>query len=137
MNLHIKGLFSTYLNEEEKCFFYNDKLLADNVIIQTEYLINDEAPTMISVKHYGELEVGEWIFYWGDYLEPIQEYRIIKDIFDLYNEHSLVEFVQILDDLTAQSMSVSMQSDDNRKEAYFEEVKAEMEVIKDFLRGFK
>lgn len=131
MKLPIKGLLCTTV--DEAYYFYNEQLLANNVIIKYETLVyDDDNPNVISVKHYNELNAGEWFFYWGDYLEHIQIYRIIKDIFDLFNEHPFSDFAQFLDDLSTQSYSSSMQSNADHKRDIYEEIKVEIESVKVF-----
>lgn len=136
MRFPIKGLFQTYDDDIETIYFYNDKLLADNVVIQLEFwdLDDDDQPHYICVKHYNENDAGTWIFYWGKYLEPIQQYRIIKDIYDLYNEHTITEFAEILKNLSCQSMSASIQStEEDRQQKMFDEIKADIDMVRKFV----
>ena len=66
--------------------------------------------TWIEVKHYNDIDAVSFTLYSGDYLQDIQVYRIVKDIYDLYLDNVLSDFLNIIYDLSVGFQSQSMQS---------------------------
>lgn len=110
------GLIKRYIEEEDIEIYYTEEMLNDNIVIcETTYPYEGtdgiDVETLISVKHYNDLDAWEYYLYWGEMLTPIQILRIVKDVYDLYREHSLNKFIEIIHDLSITGIVASIQSD--------------------------
>ncbi|MEN2468197.1 hypothetical protein [Ornithinibacillus sp. JPR2-1] len=114
MNL-INGLNRKNI-EDVEWMYYSNNMLKDNliVVVNNYESIGGEKEwgieTWISVYHYNDLDAFSFTLYQGDYLQSIQVYRIVKDIYDLYLDNKLPDFLKIIKDLSVAFQSQSMQS---------------------------
>jgi hypothetical protein len=112
----IKGLTRFYDEKKDTTFYFKEQMLSDKLLITEE---NMESPdgfdTVIEIKYFNDLDASVFTLYWGDALSPIQVYRIVKDLHDLYEENSLKEFLVVIQELSVQYQSSSMQSEEKNK----------------------
>ncbi|MDL4840326.1 hypothetical protein [Aquibacillus rhizosphaerae] len=115
----INGLNRKYVEGSDvEYVYYSKNMLEENLIIYADTVAyedssketgwNDE--TCIEVKHYNNKDAVSFTVYNGEYLQDIQIYRIVKDIFDLYLDNVLSDFLAIINDLCVGKCSQSMQS---------------------------
>lgn len=127
------GITVVEMEEDEGLAFFTADMLRHNMILREEIRVFDESvETRISVKHFNEHDAGEWYMYDGDLLAPIQVYRIVKAIFDAYNEFSSLEsFLQFLNTMSVASISAGMQSVERNKQEIQLRVQAEVEEVRE------
>ncbi|WP_339217024.1 hypothetical protein [Ornithinibacillus sp. FSL M8-0202] len=115
----ITGLHRKYIEGSDvEYIYYSKHMLKDNLIIVANTFPYEDCSkesgwdveTWIDVKHYNDIDAISFTVYQGDYLQDIQVYRIVKDIYDLYLDNVLPEFLTIMDDISVASQSQSMQS---------------------------
>lgn len=115
----INGLKRKYVEGSDVEFIYYSKsMVKDNLIIVVNTFSYEDSlkesgwniETWIDVKHYNDEDAFSFTLYQGDYLQDIQVYRIVKDIYDLYLGNVLPNFLGIMDDLSVGFQSQSMQS---------------------------
>lgn len=126
---NIHGLKVKYSEEEfEDVYYYSDDMLKDNVIITESTLFGEgtDVQTLISVKHFNDLDAQDWQLYWSELLAPIQVYRIIIDIHDLYRGCSKGHFFQLIDGLSVARTSSSMQTQKKNKDDIMNRIKTEI-----------
>lgn len=125
---NIHGLKVTYSEEHEDVYYYNEDMLKDNLVITESTFFGEgtDVQTLISVKHFNDVDAQDWQIYWSDLLSPIQVYRIIIDIHDLYRGSSLGHFFQFIDGLSVARMSASMQSQKKNKDDIMNRIKTEI-----------
>lgn len=116
MKIPVKGLKQLYLDDSDEYLFYNEVLL--NAGIYFKYTsIEDEKPEnqdhytftgVVTVIFFEERENDNESFvskawwaipYWSNDLEPIQLYRIIKDMYDLFLDNTYHDFFELMNDL--------------------------------------
>ncbi len=116
--LKIGEMNRSFNEEEETYYYYSEQMLNDKVVIKenTFMTIDDNVETIISVEHLNDLDAEDFTMYWDDLLSPIQSYRIIKDIYELYQEHSLSSFLEIIRELSVSYTSALMQSREENKQ---------------------
>lgn len=117
MKIPVKGLKQLYLDDLDEYLFYNDELLKAGIYFKYT-CIEEEKPEdqefykftgVVEVIFFEEREVDNesfvskawWsILFWNDDVEPIQLYRIIKDIYDLFLDNTFHDFFEIIADLS-------------------------------------
>lgn len=119
-------------DEEEAAVYFNNDMLNNNLIIREETLWSGDlrVETVISVRHFNEWDAGIWYLYWGDLLEPIQVYRIIRDLFEMYNELSLSLFLKTISHLCSTSQFASQQIQRENRDRIVEGIKDEIEQVR-------
>lgn len=127
----IKDLNVISGNIDNLAYYCNDEMLDENVFIkvitfESELEIYE---TWIEVYHRNETDSMKFDMYIGSILAPIQERRIIKDIYELYRDHSLMEFIDILHELNEGFKSASMQINDEHKLQVQENVEMEFKRL--------
>ncbi|WP_299831436.1 hypothetical protein [uncultured Metabacillus sp.] len=136
MRIPIKGVKTFHNEESESVYFYNEEMLDNGILIEeSTLLLHDSVETMITVYYINkvadiELDAASYIMYWGELLEPIQTYGIIKNIYELYNENSSKDFVEIMYNMSSQSTSSSMQSLEKNGREIFNHIKQNFEIVK-------
>lgn len=93
-------------------------MLEHNLIVAVDTFVYEDSPdgkewsveTWINVQHFNDIDAFTFTMYSGDYLQEIQVYRIVKDIYDLYLENVLSDFLKIIHGLSVGFQSQSMQS---------------------------
>ncbi|MEC5424327.1 hypothetical protein QGM71_12575 [Virgibacillus sp. C22-A2] len=115
----INGLNRKYIEGSDvEYIYYSKHMLKDNLIILANTLPYEDCSKesgwnveiWVEVKHYNDIDAVSFTVYQGDYLQDIQVYRIVKDIYDLYLDNVLSEFLTIIDDISVGFQSQSMQS---------------------------
>lgn len=100
--------------------FYNEQMLKDkvlflSVVLEGECENCDEAHPVfhdyISVYHYSNKDAMEWQLYWDDVLAPLQTYRILMDIYDVYRVFPLERFISMLPELSTGGYTASMRKE--------------------------
>lgn len=89
----VRGL---YIAEESGEFYYfNEHMLKDNIVIAKtrDSLLNMQLLRIyfVDYKDVGMLDISSI-----DVLDDLQVYRLIKDIYELYNELSKTSFLQVM-----------------------------------------
>jgi hypothetical protein len=129
MIIPVKGLKQLDDNDYECNYFYNDELLSNGIYFKNMTTFEEtngedntlSVSTMLKVVFYEEKEVDDesfidktqWmLLYWDDHLEPIQLYRVIKDIYDLYLDNSTQDFYEIMKGLAVALSSTNMNQRD-------------------------
>lgn len=143
MNLPIKELESVVHNCTEDIYYFTEKMLSEGIFIKYNISENPEAELgergcMDSYLEIGSLNEVEgivlgaeyYILYWSELLTPIQLYRMVKDVCELYSNHSKNEFVEIIRELSTQYRSSNIQSDLDHSESIISEIVDEIELIK-------
>lgn len=133
-----KGLIRRYVEEEDVHIYFTEEMLNNNVVIceATDCYEGEngiETETMISVKHYSDLDAWEFQVYWGEVLAPIQILRIVKDVYELYNEYDLDEFLDIMYEFSVSCYSASMQSELLNRVKTIKEIRDFFELIKNYV----
>ena len=115
----INGLNRKYIEGSDvEYIYYSKHMLKTNLIIVANTLPYEDCSeesgwsveTSIEVKHYNDIDAVSFTVYQGDYLHDIQVYRIVKDIYDLYLDNALSDFLYIINEWSVGSQSQSMQS---------------------------
>lgn len=102
--------------EKESYLYYNEALLSNNVIIEESKVETDEGfKTIIDVLHYNDMDAVQYTLYWDNPLSAIQAYRIVKDVYALYIENTLGDFLQLMYEMSEVSLSALAQSNDENK----------------------
>lgn len=118
MNL-INGLNRKYVEgSDAEYIYYSTDMLEHNLIIAVDTFIYEDGSdgkewsveTWINVQHFNDNDAFSFTMYSGDYLQEIQVYRIVKDIYDLYLDNALSDFLNIIHELSVGFQSQSMQS---------------------------
>ncbi|WP_249871773.1 hypothetical protein [Oceanobacillus saliphilus] len=119
MNL-INGLNRKYVEGTDVEFIYYSKdMLEQNLIISVDTFVYEDSSdgkeewsveTWINVQHFNDIDAFSFTMYSGDYLQEIQVYRIVKDVYDLYLDNVLSDFLKIIHELSVAFQSQSMQS---------------------------
>lgn len=115
----IKGLKKIYVyhEDEETVFYYTDDMLANGfIIIET---CGDSTGSFklgidilyIDLQNGKALNASKYNMYYGNVLQEIQEYRVLKDILDFYNELNKEEFVDLIDEMCSSSLSANQHID--------------------------
>lgn len=112
----IKKLERLYVEEKDLFIHFNKDMLKNNILIEERTLIDGNVETTINVKYFNDIDAVHHTIYEGDLLTPIQIYRIIKDIYELFTENSLKDFLDVMDTLSISTMSASMQTEEKNKE---------------------
>jgi hypothetical protein len=137
----INGLKQLMNDETEDIYYFSEGMLDDNVIIQESTLIYDDKnsnpkiESMISVKYINnvagiDLDAADYTLYWGDLLAPIQTYRIIKDIYDLYLTLNKEKFIETMYNLSTSSYSSSIQSDEKHAQHILIDIRDTFDFVK-------
>lgn len=108
---YVEGSDAEYL-------YYSEDMLEHNLIIAVDTFVYGDNPdgkgcnveTWISVKHFNDFDAFTFTMYSGDYLQEIQVYRIVKDIYDLYLDNVFPDFLKVIHELSVGFQSQSMQS---------------------------
>lgn len=142
MNLPIEGLKVVMDEETEDLLYFNDRMLNDGVFIKYNAFENGEIElgqrgcidSILEVGHLNQaedivLDAENFVLYWDVLLSPIQVYRMTKDIYDLYCNHTKYEFIEIIRELSTQYISASMQSNSEKCEEIIEDLKYDFELI--------
>ena len=116
----INGLNRNYVEgSEAEYIYYSEGMLDHNLIISVDTFVYEDfldgkgkgsIETGINIQHYNDIDAFTFTMYSGDYLQEIQVYRIVKDIYDLYLDNVLPEFIKIIHELSEGFQSQSMQS---------------------------
>ncbi|MBD8069797.1 hypothetical protein [Bacillus sp. PS06] len=118
MNL-INGLSRKYVEgTDAEYIYYSKNMLEHNLIIAVDTFAYEDSPdgkewsveTWINVQHFNDIDAFTFTMYSGDYLQEIQVYRIVKDIYDLYLDNELSDFLKIIHELSVGFQSQSLQS---------------------------
>lgn len=127
-----KGLSHKESETLEETAYFTKEMLNDNIAIFYSTLFGEgnDVQTYISVKHYNDFDAEELQIYWSDLLAPIQSYKIILDIFELYKEFPLKVFLEIIKDLSQGGTSAAMQSQQKHKEDIMKRIKEEIDSLK-------
>lgn len=113
------GLSRKYIEGSDvEYIYYSKHMLKYNLIIVANTFPYEDyskksgwnVETRIEVKHYNDIDTVLFTVYQGDYLQNIQVYRIVKDIYELYLENAISDFLMIIHELSVGSRSQSMQS---------------------------
>ncbi|MEV5024797.1 hypothetical protein [Paenibacillus sp. LPE1-1-1.1] len=127
-----KGLKFKHYHLKERTVFYNDQMLNDNIIICQDVIRkNNKTSIVITVKHYNEFQAIEWIMCYADTnsIAGIQIYRIILDIYEMYNDFPLVLFLEMLTETMIGSTHPESQTPESKKEMT-EAFKMEIDLLK-------
>lgn len=113
----IKGLERHYIEEKDSFIYISKNMLTDNILIEeeTHFTEDDKVSTLINLKHFNDLDAVHLTIYEGDLLSPIQVYRIVKDIYEIYLDMPLNEFLKAIDELSISTMSAAMQSKEENR----------------------
>ncbi|AIF45081.1 hypothetical protein [Virgibacillus sp. SK37] len=115
----INGLNRKYIEGSDvEYIYYSKHMLKDNLIIVANTFPYEDCSeelgwnvaTSVEVKYYNDVDAVSFTVYQGDYLHDIQVYRIVNDIYDLYLDNVLSDFLKIIYELSVGSQSQSMQS---------------------------
>jgi hypothetical protein len=114
----INGLNRKNIEGSDEYIYYSENMLKDNLIIVLNTFVKEDysketgwnVETWINVNHYNDKDAVSFTVYSGEYLHDIQVYRIVKDIYDLYLDNVLLDFLKIIDDLCGSKQSQFMQS---------------------------
>jgi hypothetical protein len=113
--LSIKGLKEIYIEELNKTLYFNQSMKNNGFIISSQtYCSEDRTSTIISVNHLNrmkniEIDAAIYQLYEGPALVPIQEFQIIKTVYDLYSENSSMDFLEIIHGMSICFISASIQ----------------------------
>lgn len=132
--LQIKGLNRVYIEETEETLFFNNQMLDDNILIEvaTTFDQDDNVQTMINVKCLTKDDAFNFTLYWDDLLAPIQVYRIVKDISEIYMDSSLNTFIELAHEFSITSMSAKMQTHEKNRNEIMQSVKDTLDIAKMF-----
>jgi hypothetical protein len=81
--------------------YYTEEMIKDGIAIREIRYRNHEwvARTSLSFRCMREGESDEVDLYFGETLAPVQVFRIVKDIVEMYNSYFLEDFVDIVKDM--------------------------------------
>lgn len=104
------------IDMDDQIIYYTKDMKDNNILIEESTIMFDKnVETIISVKCLTRNNAEDFTLYWDTLLSPIQVYRIVKDIIDLYNDYHVVDFLKIMRNMSTTYTSSSMQSKpDNR-----------------------
>lgn len=134
----IKGLDNFFNEEEETLYYSNEKMYKDGFIIEENTIAFEmgHVETWIDVhqlKRIGDIDMdaATYTMYNGDMLVPIQTYRIIKDIIELYESNNAKEFAEIMHGNCVQHISASMQSKKANSTDVYQRIKKVFDFVAD------
>ncbi|MBL4952100.1 hypothetical protein JK635_07735 [Neobacillus sp. YIM B02564] len=136
--MNIQGLEKVSLGEYEELGigYWSISMKENRVLIVWDVDDEGDKKTIITVKHINAEEAGEAIMYWGPMLDAIQVYRIIRDIVDLYQEHSLPDFIQIIKNMSylhhssiTYDRELGITYDTELGRRFFEEIKNTFDIL--------
>ncbi|MEK5216711.1 hypothetical protein [Psychrobacillus sp. FSL H8-0487] len=112
----INNLERIYVEHDETYLYFNKAMNQKNVLIREHLLEEDnfKFQTMIEINHFNLEDSYRFIMYWGEMLTPIQKYRIVKDIAELFEENTLINFKKIAREMSVSYSAELMQSDNLR-----------------------
>lgn len=94
------GIFRLPLKRTEyqvEYAFITEDMWFDNIAIRHyEFMAEFETKTVIAIRYCDGDMRAEYEVYWGEKLAPIQTYRIIKDLFDLYDKLLYHDFLDVV-----------------------------------------
>ncbi|MGF7033734.1 hypothetical protein J2T17_004682 [Paenibacillus mucilaginosus] len=128
-----QALVMRRFDDEESVSYYTADMLANNMMIEERVVYGEESgdiQTYIAVKHFNEQDAGEWIMYWDDSLAPIQAYRIVMDIYELYLLYPVDRFMQVVNDLSISNFTAAMQSIPKNRVEIMDGIRADIERLK-------
>jgi hypothetical protein len=120
----IPGMFFVDVDHphyEKRCFF-TDKMLDNGTYIDWDsFYDGNNFDERIVVRIATQEDAMYFVMWEGDHIEPIEAYRILKDINELFETSGTQEeFIEAMDALSGSSSSASMQSADNHDDFYNE-----------------
>lgn len=134
MNL-IKGLSSHFIEETETVIYYNQEMLNNNLIIEeVTQVANLRMETSINIKHFNDLDANHYALYCDIELAPIQVYRILADVFAMYQSKNLNEFLDIVETLSIYHESASMQEEEIHRQETYAWIKGSIDEFKTALK---
>jgi hypothetical protein len=84
-------------NRETEYAYFTEDMLHDNLAIyQQNFTAEFESKTILTLRHCTGEFVAEYEIYYGEAIFPIQLYRIIKDIFDLFDRLMPEDFTEVV-----------------------------------------
>ncbi|TCN10752.1 hypothetical protein EV581_104142 [Bacillus sp. BK006] len=111
-----KNAQTVYIEENDRRYYFTKDMLENNIVIEEYYSSfgNEEegkVNTWINVIHQNTLTNTKiYTLYCRDHLNPINIYRIVKDILGLWEENTQEDFINFInDDLSILSQSSSRQ----------------------------
>lgn len=118
--------------DEDIAYYFTDDMLKNNVVIEDSFSFCEEhgAQSYITIRHYNDLDAFHYQLYWDEYLEPILRYKVILNIFDLYQEFPLQMFIDITKEMSGSGYSASMQTKPGQKKKVMQEIKKTFRDIK-------
>jgi replication fork clamp-binding protein CrfC len=131
----VDGVFVLPLDDQE--FFFTDKMLADNVYIDTYDFaetddIDEELQDVIEVVHVTDSDAVRFTVYFDRVLGRIQMYRILKDIVELHETNALPDFLHKVHYLASSVTAASYiaKSDFARSHGMREYAQKHLEMLK-------
>lgn len=129
----LNGITRDYVEGDESFLYYIEDMLNNNVLIEESTVenTNNKMDTIISVLHYNENDACEHVLYWDAMLAPIQSFRIIEDTVKLFKRNTLSEFLDIVNELSINSIASSYQSDESHAKNIMEDIRSTFEMVLD------
>ncbi|PGQ88263.1 hypothetical protein [Priestia megaterium] len=132
-----KGAQTVFREENESSVLHFTKTMLENNIAIEEIDLEDspEASTWINVLHQNTVagvtvDAAIYTVYTGDYLAPIQMYGIIKNIFELWEENSPQDFIELIHHMSVAYQSSSIQSKLNHSDDIMYAIKNRIDLLK-------
>jgi hypothetical protein len=122
MNLHISKLKKHYDKSSKIFYYYTDSMLKDDIIIKFK------ADYFLSVAILDHKNAQEFVMTSGDFT-PIEYRRIVEDILSIYEQHTKVEFTQIIRELAVIFSTGRKQPTKEQKEEMFSQLIWEISLI--------
>ena len=119
--------------------YFTDKSMEQNVFIteESEIIELDEEEsivfTTISVIHYDENNAKTLIFFRDNSTDAFENYMVIKNVFDIYNNHSLEDFLNIMIELSFGICDTAELTNEKHKEEVYTLIAARIDEIKDYI----
>lgn len=104
------AFWENHNKEAQERYYFKEKMINENLIIVDEYYNDRNYNECLLLKHFNQLYAIEYCFYDGSNLDEIQKYRILKDVFELYNKLSLIEFLETMHMMSGSIITASMKS---------------------------
>jgi hypothetical protein len=122
MNLHLPKLKKHYDKSSKIFYYYTDSMLKDDIIIKfkTDYFLS------VAILDYKNAQ--EFVMTSGDFT-PIEYRRIVEDILSIYEQHTKVEFTQIIRELSVIFSTGRKQPSKEQKEEMYSQLVWELTLI--------
>lgn len=115
----INGITRILTDSTDGFYYTTEKLFSDNILIEE---VNMDMETWVSVYLYNDIDAMIFTLCIEKSIAPMVVYRMVKDIIDLHETNTLSDFIDIVHELSIQSMTSLSQSTEKHRKSVRESV---------------